>query len=112
LDCFKAFGRLRNGIQHFSAPEGRDLSTETAKFVFQVVDPFINECWELFAIDCDEDDEPYVYLIGALFRREIPFLVSPEAADCVDEWDVDWSAVSSEYSNEMKRRLGQAQKGE
>jgi hypothetical protein len=34
---FRSFGKLRNGIQHFSAPEHVDLHTETSKFVFEVV---------------------------------------------------------------------------
>lgn len=110
VTIFKSFGRLRNGIQHFSAPEGLDLSAETVKFIYQVIDPFINECWNLFAVDYDEDHDPYVYLIGSLFRHEVPFLVSPGAAKCVDYWDVDWSAASPAYDKEMKRRLERTRK--
>jgi|SRR5690606_18613591 len=53
-DRYESFGRLRNGIQHFGPPAGCDASEETLRFVFEVVDPFINDCWGLFAIDFDE----------------------------------------------------------
>ncbi len=102
---FDRFGKLRNGIQHFAPPPGVDAGEETLRFVFEVVDPFINQCWELFAVDCDEDYEPYVYFVHALVSREITFLVSPESAAEFDNWDVDWSKVSPTYKTEMQARV-------
>jgi len=102
---FESFGRLRNGIQHFGPPAGEDPSDETLKFIFQVIDPFINACWGLFAVDYDEDHEPYVYFVDALVRREITFLVSPDAAEAFEDWDVDWNQVSKKYREEMQRRV-------
>lgn len=99
------FGKLRNGIQHFGPSPTQDAGEETLRFVFEVIDPFINECWQLFAIDYDEDHEPYIYFVSALVHREIKFLVSPDAAETFDDWDVDWSRVSKKYQKEMHSRV-------
>lgn len=108
IEQFRNFGKLRNGIQHFAPPPGIDVADETLKFIYEIIDPFINECWGLFAIDYDEDYEEYIYLVSALAYREIPFLVSAEAARCFEDWNVDWSQVSSSYSQMMKERAQKA----
>jgi len=105
---FDSFGKLRNGIQHFAPAATHDPGEETLRFVFSVIDPFINQCWGLFAIDYDEDYEPYVYFVPALVAREIPFLVSPEAAKSFRDWDVDWSTVSPCYKQELHERVRKA----
>ena len=102
---FDAFGRLRNGLQHFAPAHGVDPGEETLIFVFEVIDPFINECWGLFAVDYDEDYDPYVYFVRTLVAREISFLVSPEAADTYEDWDVDWNATSAAYRAKMQQRV-------
>jgi hypothetical protein len=66
---FDSFGRLRNGIQHFGPPPGRNASDETLRFVFDVIDPFINQCWGLFAIDYDEDDSPCISFLHSCTVR-------------------------------------------
>ena len=104
-ETFDNFGKLRNGIQHFAPAPDRDTGEETLRFVFGVIDPFINECWDLFAVDYDEDYEPYVYFVHALVSREIPFLVSPTAAGGFDNWDVNWSQVSEGYRELIRRRV-------
>lgn len=108
-NIFDKFGKLRNGIQHF-APLSVLHSTEvtTIEFVFEVIDPFINHCWGLFAIDFDEDDDPYENFTGNLASNEILFLVSKEAAGNFEYWDVDWSTVSAEYRIEMQKRVENA----
>jgi hypothetical protein len=102
---YDAFGKLRNGLQHFAPVPGGDPGAETLRFVFEVVDPFINQCWGLFAVDYDEDSEPYIYFVHALVFREIPFLVSPEAAAEYEHWDVDWNAASASYRTLMQQRV-------
>jgi hypothetical protein len=82
-----------------------DTGKETLHFIFEVVDPFIQECWQLFAVDYDEDSEPYVYFVRALVSQEITFLVSPEAAESFEYWDVDWSAVSEGYRDDIRGRV-------
>jgi len=107
VPLFENFGKLRNGIQHFAPDPGPDSADQTLRFVFGVIDPFINECWGLFAIDFEEElNEPYAYLIEALVRRQILFLVSPRAAIEFDSWDVDWKRVSKKYRHEMHLRAG------
>lgn len=102
---YDEFGKLRNVIQHFGPNPVQDAGKETLRFVFEVIDPFIHECWDLFAIDYDEDYEPYIYFVHALISREIKFLVSPDAAKTFDNWDVDWDSVSKEYCQEMQARV-------
>jgi len=84
VETFNAFGRLRNTIQHFAPPNHVDCSQETVEFIYEVIDPFINECWGLFAVDYNEDDEPYVYLVENLIRNGVYFLVSPEVVEHLD----------------------------
>lgn len=108
LSQFKSFGNLRNGLQHFSSNPHVGAADETLRFIFNVIDPFINECWGLFAVDYDEDSEPYLYFMPALVSREILFLVSPEAVATFNDWDVDWSSVSPTYREEMFSRVQKA----
>ncbi len=102
---YDSFGKLRNGLQHFGPTPGFDPGTETLEFVFDVIDPFINQCWGLYAIDYDEDSEEYIYLAGILVGREIPFLVSPGAAAEFENWDVDWSSVDPSYKLKIEQRV-------
>lgn len=108
---FDSFGRLRNGLQHFAPAQGVDPGAETLRFVFEVVDPFINQCWGLFTVDYDEDSEPYIYFVHALVAREIPFLVSPDAAAEYENWDVDWAKASIPYRTQMQQRVQDAKQG-
>ena len=105
---FDAFGKLRNSIQHFSHDPSLDASDETLAFVFDAIDPFINSCWGLYAIDYDEDSAPYEYLTSTLVRREIKFLVSPEAAAVFNHWDVGWDDVEATYKACMLDRVEKA----
>lgn len=105
IQRYNTFGRLRNSIQHFSAPKNIDISEEVLLFIYDVIDPLINNCWGLFAIDFNEDDESYRYLIDGLVRRGIKFLVS---RDCLSELDVnelEWAEGSIQYKVEMLERF-------
>lgn len=105
---FNSFGKLRNGIQHFGPTAKADASYETLQFVFEVIDPFIHQCWGLYAVDYDEDYEPYLYFVNAMVSRQILFLVSPDAAAVFDDWDVEWPKVSPAYRKEMLARVKKA----
>lgn len=107
-DLYARFGKLRNGLQHFAPSPTENCGEQTLRFVFEVIDPFINDCWGLFAVDYDEDSEPYVNFVRALVSLEIPFLVSPEAAAAFKHWDVDWSQTTPSYKNLMQARVRQA----
>lgn len=106
--AFEVFGKLRNAIQHFAQPPTVDPGGDALRFIFSVVDPFINECWALYAVDYDEDHEPYVYFISALVSREIPFLVSTSAAASFSDWDVNWEKVNASYSALISDRVAAA----
>lgn len=90
LDSYKKFGLLRNSIQHFTSPENVNCSDETIKFIYQVIDPFIYDCWGVTAIDYNEDSEPYIYLMENLIANGIEFLVSEEAAAHFYDVRLNW----------------------
>lgn len=110
LDRFNKFGRLRNTIQHFAVPSGVDAGEEAVRFIYEVIDPFINECWGLYAIDYNEDYEPYVYLITGLIRRGVFFLVSPEMLESLDHIEFEWPKGNKKYKIEMEHRIAAAKK--
>lgn len=107
---YRCFGRLRNSIQHFTSPSDRNLSKETLEFIFGVIDPFINECWGLFAIDYNEDHEPYAYFVTGLISHRIPFLVSPPAATDLEleAIGIEWPEDDPAYRAEMEKRFASA----
>jgi hypothetical protein len=94
IEKYNSFSKLRNTIQHFAVPEDIDVSQQTIEFIFDVIDPFINQCWKLFAIDFNEDHEPYEYFVPGLMRREIRFLISPEIVERYDE--LPWSGEETQ----------------
>lgn len=104
LELFNEFGMLRNKIQHFASPKNIDCGTETLKFIFEIIDPFINECWNLYAIDCNEDHEPYIYLIEGLIRSEITFLVSPDSVEHLKYVNFEWTENQT-YKDNMTQRF-------
>ena len=104
-DIFEKFGKLRNTIQHFSFPNDVDCSQEALEFIFEVIDPFISQCWGLYAIDYNEDYEPYEYLIATLINRGILFNVSNSAAKDFKHVEVNWPENLSEYQIEMQNRF-------
>lgn len=106
INAFKKFAALRNNIQHFAAPKEIDCSLETMKFIYEVIDPFINECWGLFAINYNEDNEPYLYLFSSLVKNEIKFLVSPDSVDNY-QWIDNWTDNTA-YRKEMDKRFKEA----
>lgn len=101
---FERFGKLRNGIQHFGPAPEVDSSLEALRFIYGVIDPFINECWGLFAINYDEETERYIF-VPTLLNKEILFLVPPEAAESFESWKSELSGSSKGYQNEMLSRM-------
>jgi len=105
IRLYQEFGKLRNKIQHFSTPQGIDTSIETRKFIFGVIDPFIHECWGLFAIDYNEDYERYLYFVPTIIANGIPFLVSSDAAKEFEKMNVEWPEGNADYKREMLHRI-------
>ncbi len=113
VEQYLAFGRLRNTLQHFMAPEAVDFSSETLSMIYSVIDPFIHEHWGLYAIDFNEDHDPYIYLMGGLIRRGITFLVSPGAAEDFGHVDAaDWEVTTPTYRMAMETRVAHAVQGQ
>ncbi|KAB3532927.1 hypothetical protein F8154_11035 [Alkaliphilus pronyensis] len=108
VDVFKEFGKLRNGIQHFASVSDKPTSWETYNFVFKVIDPFIYDCWGLYAVDYDEDFDSQEHFPASLLRNEILFNVSPSIVSSSDYWDVDWQTLNEGYVEEMKQRIEDA----
>jgi len=75
INLYNNFGKLRNSIQHFAAPN-KDVSLLTSQFIYEVIDPFINSEWDMCAMDYCDDSEQYEYLIPILAQRNIHFMVS------------------------------------
>lgn len=101
---YRSFGRLRNSIQHFASPK-KDVSKDAIDFIYGVIDPFIHRCWKLFAVDYNEDHEPYTYLISGLISRGVPFLASPSLIDCLENIEFEWPRDNSKYKKLMLGRL-------
>lgn len=106
-DVFKSFGNLRNCLQHFADPRGRDCAEETIQFIYKVIDPFINQCWGLCAVDYNEDSERHIYLIENLIRHNIEFLVSEEALSNLQYVQFEWSDNEA-YKHKTIKRLKEA----
>lgn len=108
LQRYQAFGRFRNSIQHFSIPERLDAAEESVRFIYEVIDPFIQQCWGLHAVDYNEDTEPHVYIVANLIRRGIFFSVSPGVVEHLEWTELDWPENQTSYRREMEARFKKA----
>lgn len=105
---YREFGKLRNTLQHFRTPPGVDFTARTIEFIYQIIDPFIQEAWGLYAIDYCEDYEGPTYLVDTLVSRGALFLVSSESTKYIDFDRLDWSKADTSYRAEMERRFAEA----
>lgn len=83
LEKFNELGALRNRIQHFLPPPDVDFGGVALTGIYAVADPILNACWGDYAVDYNEDDPPYEYLVTALIDCRISFLVSSGSASVV-----------------------------
>lgn len=75
-DCFERLRRARNAIQHFCAPDSRDLSALSLEFIYTIIDPLIAERFGMYAIEYHEDHNVgYDYLVSTLLKRQLRFSV-------------------------------------
>ncbi len=99
-EAFNTFGKIRNSIQHFGiAPADENVSYLTSlHFIYDVIDPFLKECWNIYAIDycqdfdpdSEENDKFWEYVRLYLLSNEIAFSVSPQMYERRAFW---WSAL-------------------
>jgi hypothetical protein len=110
IALYQSFGRLRNALQHFSPDVSEDLSGRSLEFVFGIIDPLINDCWGLFAVDYDEDEVAYEYMLGPIISREILFRVPASLARMWhgSEIQSDLKDVSQRYREQMNARARRA----
>jgi len=104
LQKFQSFGRLRNTIQHFASPN-IDCSLEAVNFIYEVIDPLINQCWGLFAVDYIDDYYDQGYLIEGLISRGVRFLISGELARGMNVDYFEWPEGDEAYKQEMEARI-------
>ncbi|MCU0947954.1 MAG: hypothetical protein MUF47_06850 [Porphyrobacter sp.] len=105
-DLFEKFGRLRNSIQHFAAHHD-EAGLEASRFIFGVIDPFIHENWGLYAVDHNEDHEPYRYLVQSIIANKVEFLISPDCAAAFLDDLPDFGEVGA-YADLMRKRFEDA----
>lgn len=112
-DKFKAFGNLRNSIQHFGAsPNNKIAYLEAIKFIYEVVDPLINDWWGLYAIDYsqdyneelepDENPSYWEFIKNYIIQYEIDFKVSPRLANNTDLW---WDATKKDTKKSYQSKI-------
>lgn len=103
IKLYNDFGRLRNSIQHFAAPN-KDVSLLTSQFIYEVIDPFINSEWGMCAMDYCDDSEQYEYLIPTLARRNVYFMVSQRIRGGLSELTRLIEEGTTSYQNNMISR--------
>ena len=111
LQKFQSFGRLRNTIQHFASPN-IDCSLEAVNFIYEVIDPLINQCWGLFAVDYIDDEYDQGHFVEDLISRGVRFLISGDVVrEIENNWiDFKWPEGDEAYKQEMKSRIEAALK--
>ena len=103
LKLYNEFGKLRNSIQHFAAPN-IDVSQLTSQFIYEVIDPFINSEWDMCAMDFCDDSGQYEFLIPVLAQRNIYFRVSQGIHGGLNELSSLVADGKIAYQNEMTSR--------
>lgn len=106
IDLYRQFGYLRNSIQHFAVPDSVDVSA--IDFIYKLIDPFINDCWGLYAVDyLSSETETYEHLMEGLIESKIDFLISPNLAK---EYDFESPYIkwpSNNYKQRVEKQLFQ-----
>ena len=108
LQIFEEFGLIREAIQCYGCPPDENVTYLTSlNFIYTIIDPFINKCWNLFAVDyCQDYDENQAadantaywgFIVNCLVQNEVHFLVSPRLAQNVDYW---WNPIKAQQSYE------------
>lgn len=70
VQAFNQFGYLRNAIAHFAVP-GENLSEQTLRFIFGVIEPMIVEIWDETIIDYAAKYDTYIF---EFFEEELATL--------------------------------------
>lgn len=92
-ETYQSFGKLRNTIQHFGRPD-RQLTDETVKFVFAVVQPFLWEHWNLLAVEHFDDPDGHEYVLDFVAQFPITVLIRKS-----------WCTYIKESNSEAKSKI-------
>ncbi|MCI3135287.1 hypothetical protein [Phenylobacterium aquaticum] len=112
-ECFERLRRARNAIQHFCAPDIRDLSALSLEFIYTIIDPLIAECFGLFAIEYHEDHSVgYDYVVKALLVRELRFSIPDNFRLTEIRIAEEIEDASPEYQTWVRSALADAGKSE
>jgi hypothetical protein len=78
-EAFQKFGRLRNQIIHL-AVLNRELSTETLKFLFEVMEPVVQDFWDESIVPRAEEWDDVIVTDGYLREQlvKIGIAITPE----------------------------------
>ncbi len=108
VDRYRAFGRLARSIKHRPPTSGFDAIQEVLRFVFEVLDPFLEAGWGFVAMDFFEDSDRTPDLLGLLLQRRVAFLMSPHTVRLWHSSGVELSMLPEDYRRVMRQRLAAA----
>lgn len=106
IASFNTIMKTRNSIQHFCAPEHKDLRGIALEFIFKNIDPIIHSNFGLYAIEHHEDHNiGYDYVVRCLVDRELLFSIPDDFS--IGEFDLPEALqdASQEYRRGLKERL-------
>lgn len=105
LENFERLRKARNAIQHFCVPEDqKGLNRLTLEFLYNNIDPLINEHLGICAIEHHEDLDGYDTVVARLIANELLFSVPDDFSTELDLQDY-LSGTSNDYRSALVRRL-------
>jgi hypothetical protein len=94
LERYNSYGSLRNCIMHFGVPD-KDLSEETFRFAFEVMEPMIYDFWEEKILDyVPYFDQHIEYVEEQLERLNITYKPPPDK----NIGEIQWRAGRRRYT--------------
>lgn len=98
IETYKKAGTARNSIQHFVGKTGENYSKIALELIYEVIDPFINDCWQIHAIEYIQEYDEMEDVIDSLVRHGIIFTLPLNIGHILNHIDLDRLAwPSQEY---------------
>ncbi len=111
LNLFKDIQQARNAIVHFCSPDDPNLKSLSLRFLYQVVDPLLNEHFDECAIEFHNDHSvDYSYIVSCLFSHEILFSVPDGFNTSEIDHVAELETTNKDYQLEMRKRIRLASK--
>lgn len=106
-ESFDEIRAARNAIQHFCAPNATDFRALSLRFLYNNIDPLIQEMFGLVAIEHYEDyNDGYDYLVERLIELELKFSF-PENFEIAE---IDLEKALSQTSKDYRSWFHKCQK--